>query len=218
MQTITTNGVALLMGNPTAAWPFGQGQGLLAEHGESPHSAASSSSFQERPDDGTAPGVWQYISENGGVLADSSGRRVDWRQVRNRTMAIGLYFSAHWCAPCRRFTPVLADWYKAHGGGTGKEGTPSAGPFEIIFVSADQSQGKFTEYMGEMPWLAIPYSDGSRDALSSCYGVSGIPCLMTFDSATGQRLTDSARAYVESEPEGWPWAGKAEQGGGCVLQ
>ena len=24
---------------------------------------------------------------------------------------IGLYFSAHWCPPCRGFTPVLADTY-----------------------------------------------------------------------------------------------------------
>ena len=25
---------------------------------------------------------------------------------------IGLYFSAHWCPPCRGFTPVLSEFYK----------------------------------------------------------------------------------------------------------
>ncbi len=24
-----------------------------------------------------------------------------------------LYFSAHWCPPCKRFTPVLSEWYIA---------------------------------------------------------------------------------------------------------
>ena len=24
---------------------------------------------------------------------------------------IGIYFSAHWCPPCRGFTPKLVEWY-----------------------------------------------------------------------------------------------------------
>lgn len=38
-----------------------------------------------------------------------------------------LYFSAHWCPPCRQFTPQLVDFYNS------KRGTPEE--FEIVFVS-----------------------------------------------------------------------------------
>ena len=43
----------------------------------------------------------------------------------------GLYFSAHWCPPCRKFTPQLVAYYNqiAH----------DHPEFEIIFVSADKS-------------------------------------------------------------------------------
>jgi nucleoredoxin len=43
---------------------------------------------------------------------------------------VGVYFSAHWCPPCRRFTPKLASTYNFLQA-TGK-------PFEVIFVSADR--------------------------------------------------------------------------------
>merc|ERR1719495_1556006 len=41
---------------------------------------------------------------------------------------LGLYFSAHWCPPCRGFTPKLAETYKKL-----KEQGQN---FEIVFVSS----------------------------------------------------------------------------------
>ena len=58
-----------------------------------------------------------------------------------------LYFSAHWCPPCRGFTPVLAEFYKA---------AAASKNFEVVFVSSDRDQKSFDEYYGEMPWLAVP--------------------------------------------------------------
>ena len=52
---------------------------------------------------------------------------------------IGLYFSAHWCAPCRAFTPALAETYLELKG-QGRD-------FEVIFVSSDKSQSQFDEYV-----------------------------------------------------------------------
>lgn len=74
---------------------------------------------------------------------------------------IGLYFSAHWCPPCRAFTPKLADWYnKLKGGEIGEK-------FEIVFLSSDRDEKSFNEYFAEMPWHAVSYSN--RDIKVSIY-------------------------------------------------
>ena len=63
---------------------------------------------------------------------------------------IMIYFSAHWCPPCRGFTPQLAAKYKA---------TAAEQQIEVVFVSSDRDQASFMEYYGTMPWLAIPQGD-----------------------------------------------------------
>ena len=48
----------------------------------------------------------QLLKKNGEVvLAD---------QILQEKKIICYYFSAHWCPPCRNFTPILADFYTVH--------------------------------------------------------------------------------------------------------
>merc|ERR1712039_1127083 len=78
---------------------------------------------------------------------------------------LGLYFSAHWCPPCRGFTPKLAEWYTA---GLKEK-------MEIIFVSSDRDEASFNEYFKDMPWLALPYEKReAKSELSEACGVQGI--------------------------------------------
>merc|ERR1712022_17660 len=62
--------------------------------------------------------------------------------------AVGIYFSAHWCPPCRGFTPKLAEAYTQH---------LKAKNLEVVFVSSDQDAGAFRSYYNSMPWLALPF-------------------------------------------------------------
>lgn len=118
---------------------------------------------------------------------------------------VGLYFSAHWCPPCRGFTPVLSEWYKSF-----TEKNPDK-KFHLVFVSSDRSEHDFKEYHKEMGFHALPFSQREKKAeLSSKFGVRGIPTLVLL-SATGEVLTKDGRSIVASDPEGagYPWAPKS---------
>jgi len=102
----------------------------------------------------------------------------------------GLYFSAHWCPPCRGFTPKLVENYNK---------LKEAGKdFEIIFVSSDRDENAFNEYFGEMPWLALPFSKRKeKSELSEMFGVQGIPTFVVIGS-DGKTITSEGRGPISS--------------------
>jgi len=113
--------------------------------------------------------------------------------------AVGVYFSAHWCPPCRGFTPKLADSYKTM--------IAAGKKFEIVFVSSDRDEAAFKEYFGEMPWLSLPYADRARkEALSKKFKVNGIPSFVILDK-DGNTITTDGRSAISEDPSGenFPW-------------
>jgi nucleoredoxin len=96
----------------------------------------------------------------------------------------GLYFSAHWCGPCRKFTPQLVAYYN--------QIARDHPEFELIFVSADKSADGMAAYMREsgMPWPAIDYGKLANVAALQKYAGRGIPDLVIVD-ASGKVLADS---------------------------
>ena len=120
-----------------------------------------------------------------GPTADALGGHVTRKPV-------ALYFSAHWCPPCRQFTPMLANWYT--------QGLSNK--LEIVFVSADRDESSFNSYYNEQPWKALPFDNRAvKDALSQKYGVSGIPALVILD-ADGSLITKDGRAKITQDPTG----------------
>jgi len=108
---------------------------------------------------------------------------------------IGIYFSAHWCPPCKSFTPILAQAYNEM-----KE--EDADGLEIVFVSSDQSQQQFEEYYGEMPWVAVPFGDERKGQLGSKFSVTGIPMLVIVNGSTGEVISTNGRGDVASQGPG----------------
>jgi nucleoredoxin len=92
-----------------------------------------------------------------------------------------LYFSAHWCPPCRMFTPKLVEWYKEF-----KARHPD---FELVFVSSDQDEAAMQEYIkgDNMPWPYVKF-DKAKEEIFRQYSSSGIPYLVLIDNE-GKALT-----------------------------
>ena len=87
------------------------------------------------------------------------------------------YFSAHWCPPCRQFTPMLKDFYEVRINITMDmvmlilvlqevEG------LEIVFVSSDRSPEDMLSYMKEShgDWLAVEHDSVVANGLKQKYG------------------------------------------------
>ncbi|XP_047320515.1 probable nucleoredoxin 1 [Impatiens glandulifera] len=100
-----------------------------------------------------------------------------------------LFFSAHWCHPCRDFIPKLTEVYNQI-----KE---KDAEFELIFVSIDHDQASFDEYFATMPGLALPFGDERNEGLSRLFKVQGIPTLVALGK-TGSTVSTKVREMVMS--------------------
>ena len=128
--------------------------------------------------------IYGFLPSNLALLGPNGGKTEAGTLTTVRVL--GLYFSAHWCPPCRGFTPKLVEAYhKIKGAGNA---------FEIVFVSSDKSEKEFTDYFSTMPWLAMPYALRDLKAgLSQMFDVRGIPALILLDGATGKLISKDGR-------------------------
>jgi len=116
------------------------------------------------------------LGNNGFVSADDD--------AIGKKQLIVYYFSAHWCAPCRKFTPKLIEYYNRV--------APDHPEFEVVLYSFDKSAAEMEQYMREtnMPWPAIDYDKRQeKDELRAVAG-NGIPSLVVVE-ASGKLVSRS---------------------------
>ncbi|XP_032230951.2 probable nucleoredoxin 1 [Nematostella vectensis] len=126
----------------------------------------------------------------GKKLLNQKGELVDAGEaVKGKVIAV--YFSAHWCPPCRQFTPILKDFYEELGG--------EEGDLVIIFVSSDKDEATMKDYFNNHhgDYLAVPFRDKETlsTALIEAAAVRGIPCLAIFNEE-GKCLHKDGRSDV----------------------
>ena len=83
--------------------------------------------------------------------------------------------SAHWCPPCRQFTPMLAKFYA--------DAKAAGHPIEIVFVSADRSEKDMIAYFqnDHGDYFAVKYNQAATKQLGPELQVRGIPALHLVD-------------------------------------
>lgn len=118
--------------------------------------------------------------------------------------AVAIYFSAHWCPPCRGFTPVASEKYN--------QLIAAGKKFEVVFASSDKDDESFTDYYKSMPWLGLPFAEREiKEKLAKEFKCNGIPYLVVLDGETGEVITTNGRGGISGENfiEEFPWHAKA---------
>ena len=127
-------------------------------------------------------------SLSGQTLVKSDGSSISADSALAGKDIVLFYFSAHWCPPCRQFTPMLKDFYEVivfmftvytvmymimlqevEG-------------LEIVFISSDRSPEDMTSYMKEShgDWLAVPHNSTVANDLKQKYGDNNFSTLEIF--------------------------------------
>lgn len=130
-------------------------------------------------------------------LVDPQGQVVAYDAIKDAYK--GLYFSAHWCPPCKAFTPQLISVYEKI---KKKEGN-----FQMIFVSSDRSEESWRAYHSTMPWLSVSWEgEDVRRELATNLEVQGIPTFVVL-GPDNTVITAEGRAELAEDPEAerFPW-------------
>jgi len=138
----------------------------------------------------------------GTKFVGSDGKSTVGAEALEGAPLVGLYFSAHWCGPCRAFTPELVKFHDAL--------KADGKAFPIVFGSSDSDKAGFDSYFADMPWLAFEFGDKKIAELKAKFEVNGIPWLVVLD-AEGNLVLNEADSEVPTGTSAYDgWLAKAK--------
>ena len=132
--------------------------------------------------------VYDYLPEE----VDGKNGKTKLSDIKNSPL-IGVYFSAHWCPPCKAFTPLLSKFYKL--------ANEKEKQIEIIFISFDRDEKSYKEYYDSMPWLSFPFKSEKKEVFAKDFSIKGIPALLIFDK-DGKLIDYDGRMSVQNNFKG----------------
>ena len=130
----------------------------------------------------TSAGRADFFSELEPKLISAKGEKaVPFKKEGASPKYTAIYYSAHWCPPCRAFTPKLVKWYNGF--------QPKHKDFQLVFVSSDKDEAAMLGYMAEMkmPWPAVKFGEKKETSVGK-FAADGIPDLVLLDEK-GKDLT-----------------------------
>ncbi|XP_064651361.1 tryparedoxin-like [Lineus longissimus] len=146
----------------------------------------------------------EFVGEMQGLLGDHvidhATEQIPIETVCGEGKVLGLYVSASWCGPCRKFTPQLVAFYNRMRAKVGSN-------FQVIFISRDKTEDEFRDYFAAMPWLAMPYNKEKADVIKTKLEIKSIPSFILFDSESGKIIQKNGRNCIVADPDGhdYPW-------------
>ena len=136
--------------------------------------------------------IGQLINSN--ELVNKNGSPWGASLKNSGVKVLALYFSAHWCPPCRQFTPMLKSAFEEY-----KSSNPSSNKLSVVFISGDRSQDEMFSYMREAHgnWPGVPPGSSLQQSLNTAFQVRGIPSLIAVD-INGEILSREGRQEMMS--------------------
>uniref|UniRef100_A0A8C6TI71 Thioredoxin domain-containing protein n=1 Tax=Neogobius melanostomus TaxID=47308 RepID=A0A8C6TI71_9GOBI len=158
------------------------------------------------------------VSLLGERLVNSEKAEVDVQSLGSKLSLVGLFFGCSLNAPCKQFNGSLCEFYSKF-----KKTSEHKDKMEIVFVSSDQDQKHWQDFLQEMPWAALPFKDRHKKMkLWNKYKVTSIPSLVFVDATTGKVVCRNGLLVVRDDPKGleFPWGPKpfAEVVAGPLLR
>lgn len=94
-------------------------------------------------------------------LVNSEKAEVDVQALGSKLSLVGLYFGCSLNGPCKQFNASLCEFYSKF-----KKSSEHKDKLEIVFVSSDQDQKHWQDFLQEMQWPALPFKDRHKKVSS----------------------------------------------------
>lgn len=87
-------------------------------------------------------------------LVNGEKAEVDVHSLGSKLSLLGLYFGCSLNGPCKQFNASLCEFYSKF-----KKSSEHKDKLEIVFISSDQDQKQWQDFLQEMQWPALPFKD-----------------------------------------------------------
>ena len=138
---------------------------------------------------------WQKAEENLALIQDAEFVRSDNVKVSGKTALkskklVCFYFSAHWCPPCRHFTPVLREFY-----------SEVQDDLEVVFVSADNTEEEMNSNYEDShgDWLRAEHESDISNTLMKHFDCQYFPFMVVVKAGTGAFVTKEGAGIIRKD-------------------